>query len=52
MNDLFKRVAGSMLIAAGTAKIVSLSGGNMLSLLFVFGIITGVLAIVASFGDN
>ena len=52
MSNVFKRVAGAMLITAGTAKIVSLSGGNMLSLVFVFGIITGVLAIVASFGDN
>jgi len=47
MSKTIKRVAGATLIIAGAAKIVSLSG-DLLSLLFAFGIVVGVLAIVSA----
>lgn len=48
MGDLFKNVVGALLIVIGIIEIVGLSAGNMWSLMYIFGIITGVLSIIST----
>ena len=54
MSILFRKmirvVGGVVLVTAGAAKIVSLSGGDLMSLLFVFGIVVGTVALTV--GDQ